>query len=231
VVLAMRIMRILIILLVATLVLIAACAPAQHTLNTSVSPSDAGTITPTGGTYDAGTEVEVTATASEGYVFDLWSGGITGTSSSVTLVMDSDKSIVAHFFKPSIGTMVSGDVWQLKVVSVKKATTLAGSAYSGESYSAKPGYSFLVVELHIENVSATDQPYHSSNFAVTDSEKRVYTVIGSQIGLDEYFLGSTFTGSMAPGGVFSDDCVFGVPNDAKGFHFKFQDLPSIDLGQ
>ena len=37
--------------------------------------------------------------------------------------------------------------------------------------------------------------------------------------------------STFPPGEFSEEIVFTVPNDARGFHFKFVDLPEIYLGQ
>jgi len=70
---------------------------AQYTLNTNVDPGSGGTITPASGTYDADSEVTITAVAAPGYTFDHWSGDTTSTYSSVTIVMDSDKSVTAHF--------------------------------------------------------------------------------------------------------------------------------------
>jgi len=91
---------------------------AQYTLNASVSPSSGGTVSPAGGTYDAGTEVTLNASPASGYAFDHWSGDATGKSSPVTIVMDSEKSITAHFVaqytlnasvSPSSGGAVSPD--------------------------------------------------------------------------------------------------------------------------
>ena len=72
-------------------------APSTYTLSVSVSPSGAGSVSPPDGQYDEGTQVTLTATAASGYVFDHWSGDVTGASSSVTITMDRDKSVTAHF--------------------------------------------------------------------------------------------------------------------------------------
>ena len=88
-------MRILLILFIGTTILITACA--QYTLSTSVIPGGSGTISPEGGIYNGGTELTLAATPADGYVFDHWSGDVTGASDSVTLTMDSDKTTVAHF--------------------------------------------------------------------------------------------------------------------------------------
>ncbi|MCD6572500.1 MAG: PKD domain-containing protein, partial [Thermoplasmata archaeon] len=71
----------------------------QYTLTTQVSPSNAGYITlnPSGGIYDAGTIVTVTAHANEGYVFDHWGGDASGTNSTINITMNENKSIIAYF--------------------------------------------------------------------------------------------------------------------------------------
>ncbi len=53
---------------------------------------------PGGGTYNTGTEVELTATpASEEYYFSDWTGGITDSVNPVTVTMDDNYTITANF--------------------------------------------------------------------------------------------------------------------------------------
>ncbi len=52
---------------------------------------------PVGETYDPDTEVTLTAVADSGYTFAGWSGAVSSTESSVTLTVDSDKSVTAVF--------------------------------------------------------------------------------------------------------------------------------------
>ena len=74
-----------------------------YTLNVSVSPVGAGTVSlsPAGGVYVAGTQVKLTAVANSGYVFSHWSGSISGSSNPVTIVMNSNKSVTANFVEAS----------------------------------------------------------------------------------------------------------------------------------
>jgi len=75
-----------------------ACSPTQqYELSTSVSPSGSGTVTPSGGTYDADTEVTLAANPTSGYVFDHWGGDVAGTSSTITINMDDPKTVTAYF--------------------------------------------------------------------------------------------------------------------------------------
>ncbi len=69
----------------------------RYNLTTNVSPTGGGSVSPSGGTYDPGVTVTLTATANSGYVFDYWSGSASGTSLTTTVVMDAHKSVTAHF--------------------------------------------------------------------------------------------------------------------------------------
>ncbi len=53
-------------------------------------------VDPHGGTYQAGTYVNVTVTESFLRAFDGWSGDAYGTSPTITIYMDSDKLIYLH---------------------------------------------------------------------------------------------------------------------------------------
>jgi len=101
----------LVVTLVILLLLIAACEGSHYyppssgnpppetsyNLSASVSPSGSGSISPSSGTYEAGSAVTVTAQPSSDYVFDHWSGDASGTSPTMTITMDSDKSVTAYF--------------------------------------------------------------------------------------------------------------------------------------
>jgi hypothetical protein len=58
-----------------------------------------GTTAPAAGlhTYNAGTSVQVSAAAASGWVFDRWTGGLTGSQNPATLVMNSNASVTAVF--------------------------------------------------------------------------------------------------------------------------------------
>jgi uncharacterized repeat protein (TIGR02543 family) len=68
-----------------------------YTLNISVSPSGAGSVSPSGGNYESGLHVTLSATPTSGYTFDYWSDAALGSSPKVTVIMDSNRSITAHF--------------------------------------------------------------------------------------------------------------------------------------
>ena len=70
----------------------------QYSLTTSVNPSGAGTITPSGTNwYDGGQNVFLSATANPGYTFGAWSGDFSGTTNSTSIPMNGPKNVVANF--------------------------------------------------------------------------------------------------------------------------------------
>ena len=69
-------------------------APTQYTLTVTVG--EGGTVSTEGGTFDEGTEVTVTATPDEGYVFVRWEGS-DSTENSLTITLNSNESLNAVF--------------------------------------------------------------------------------------------------------------------------------------
>ena len=66
-------------------------------LNVSVSPNNGGSVTPSGGTFDAGTAITLTASPATGFHFDHWSGDVSGNTTSISITMTGDKSVTAVF--------------------------------------------------------------------------------------------------------------------------------------
>jgi uncharacterized repeat protein (TIGR02543 family) len=81
----------------------------SYNLSINVSPTDGGSVSPSGGTYDDGTSVTLTATAASGYAFDYWSGGASGTISTTTIVMNADKTVTANFVATGPVVLFSDD--------------------------------------------------------------------------------------------------------------------------
>jgi hypothetical protein len=68
-----------------------------HTLSVAASPSGGGTVSPSSGQYEEGTQVTLSATAASGYTFEYWSGDASGSAIATSIIMDSDKSVIAYF--------------------------------------------------------------------------------------------------------------------------------------
>jgi len=66
-----------------------------------------GSVSPFGGEYKSGTEIEVTATPDEDYIFIDWTGDINSTENPVFVTMDGDISITANFVTDTVGVQSS----------------------------------------------------------------------------------------------------------------------------
>ncbi len=66
-------------------------------------------ILPNQSTYLHGTTVTLTAQPADGYRFEEWSGSTTGTLNPLVLLMDSDKSLTAHFATAAPGNIRATD--------------------------------------------------------------------------------------------------------------------------
>ena len=69
----------------------------QYSLQIAVTGQGTVTSSPSGGVYDEGTNVTLTANPASGFQFDGWSGDLTGSNNPVTITMDGDKNITATF--------------------------------------------------------------------------------------------------------------------------------------
>ena len=123
----------------------------QYSLTAIASPAGGGTVSlnPPGGNYNAGTVVELTASANSGYRFDSWSKApIDGsTSNPVSITMDGDYTVTANFIRqykltatpsPSGGGTVSL-LPQGGLYDEGTSVSLAASANSGYRFGSWSG--------------------------------------------------------------------------------------------
>ena len=80
--------------------------PILYTLTTSVNPLEGGTLIPTTTQFEEGETVVLNATPSTEYTFFAWSG-VSGSSASTSIVMDSDKAVTAVFTKKRYALNIS----------------------------------------------------------------------------------------------------------------------------
>jgi len=75
--------------------------PTQYTLTVSTVGSGTVTLNPSGGTYNADTQVQLTAVPDSFAEFSGWSGDLSGSDNPATITMDSDKNVTATFMTDS----------------------------------------------------------------------------------------------------------------------------------
>ena len=79
-----------------------ACGTTEWQLTSIVEGQ--GEISPSSGTFPDGDEITITALPASGWSFDHWGGHITGSENTITLTMNSDKTIYAYFISGTTPT-------------------------------------------------------------------------------------------------------------------------------
>lgn len=74
----------------------------EHNLTTYIVsincvPKQGGTVVPPEGEYEMNTEVVFLAVPSPEYVFDRWTRDYESSANPITILVDSDKKLIAHF--------------------------------------------------------------------------------------------------------------------------------------
>ena len=69
--------------------------PSNYTL--TVQTQGNGSVDPSGGTYESGTTVTLTATPDANWLFDHWEDDLAGSAHPSDIVMDTDKLVTAVF--------------------------------------------------------------------------------------------------------------------------------------
>ena len=73
-------------------------AGAHYTLTIEINSGQGSvSVNPNKNEYDSGEEVTLTAYPEYGFVFDGWSGDLSGSSSPTTITMNGDKTVIANF--------------------------------------------------------------------------------------------------------------------------------------
>lgn len=95
---------------------VTAPAPTLYTFSSSVTGEGQITKNHSGNSFEQGTQLTITASPLPGWKFQRWSGSVEGTSGTISLTMDGNKSVQAIFIKEepevkefSLGTSVQGN--------------------------------------------------------------------------------------------------------------------------
>ena len=112
----------------------------------TVSATEGGSVDTTGGSFDAGTSVNLTATPQNGYVFSGWSGDSTADENTITITVNGNLTITANFnaitYQLTVnnsegGTVdISGGEYSYQTSATIEATASDGYIFTGWSGSS-----------------------------------------------------------------------------------------------
>lgn len=147
----------------------------NYGLTLTVVPTAGGTVTktPDRASYDSGTTVVLTATASPGYTFTSWAGDATGSVNPLTVVMNANKNIVANFTAATPTTVIN------------LGTAANFGAFGGNAGITNMGITTVVNNGSIGTTAAstlitgfhdmTGDSYTETGLNIGDVKQRIYT--------------------------------------------------------
>lgn len=156
----------------------------QYNLITSISSGNGSIhLNPPGGTYYSGTSVILTAQPDSGYEFLSWSGDLSGSNVSDTLVIDANKSVSANFQEFPIFSLDTTIIGNGSIV----LQPAGGSYYIGTEVVlnavADSGFLFQNWSGDLTGFQSPDTVTMDSNIAVTavfqDTATIAYTISAS----------------------------------------------------
>ena len=131
----------------------------QYQLTTSASPAAGGTVTPaTGAFYNAGTMVNLTATANSGYQFSSWSGPVaTPNNASTTVTMSAPQTVAANF------SALTGITIQTNPVGLQFSVDGGAAQTAPQTLSLSPGTHTIAVATTQAGGAGTQYVFSSWN--------------------------------------------------------------------
>jgi hypothetical protein len=129
----------------------------------TLSAGEGGTVSTTGGEYEAGQTVSVTATPQGEYVFTGWSDGITDATRTITI--DTTKTITANFEKKKYPLTVNiegeGEVLE-EIVNAGRTTDYNSGATIKLTAQPEEGWLFTGWSGDIGDIDPTENPIQLS---------------------------------------------------------------------
>jgi len=150
----------------------------KPTLTITISPSGGGSVSPQGGTYDAGTTVELTATANVDYTFTGWTGDFTGSSNPVTLTMLTNQTVIANYeFHDADGDGVGDSVDNCAETPSDATADENGCSNSNEIYLDENGVTMKATE---DAIIGEIYGFNGANYLVVDRDLLKEMVINQE---------------------------------------------------
>ena len=146
-------------------------APIKYTV--SVSASDGGSVSTSGGEYNENTSVSITANPQQGYEFSGWTG-TTLTGSSISVKVTSNQTITAIFTRSiytlTLGNVGSGEVTQQVINSERREDYESGKTIR---LTATPESQFLFYDWEQLNNNHSEYSYENPLEVIMDGSKTV----------------------------------------------------------
>lgn len=150
-------------------------------------PDGSGTVTksPNSANYSCNAEVQVKATAADGWVFAGWSGALTGTQNPATITMDRGKTVTALFKEKKFNLSFTSQGGVNGQTPGTTTATVAGPYYEGQrvKLTATPNAGYKFVKWIVGTTEFTE-----AEIEVTIRDNETYTAVFERIAGSSYQL-------------------------------------------
>ena len=159
-------------------------SPQQFTVALSSSPAEGGSVSAAEQVYDEGSVATIAATPSVEWVFVRWEGDFTGTGSTATLTVDSDKNITAVFEKKSYPLTVntSGEgtvdeqIVQAKSTDYESGTVVELTANPAQGWEFKEWFGAIADTTNPVEITVDNPKQVTAIFTEISASQTQYTV-------------------------------------------------------
>ena len=132
-------------------------ATTQYSL--TVTAGTGGSVSTSGGTYDDGTTVTITATPNDGYEFVGWNGS-DSSNSTISITINSNTTLEALFSEVQ-STVTTSSTYNIDVTAQSSSNyILSGSDQNGNVSGNDPSISAKVGDTFTFNVNSPGHPFY-----------------------------------------------------------------------
>ena len=180
-------------------------ATTQYSL--TVTAGTGGSVSTSGGTYDDGTTVTITATPNDGYEFVGWNGS-DSSNSTISITINSNTTLEALFSEVQT-TSTTSSTYSIDVTAQSSSNyILSGSDQNGNVSGNDPSISAKVGDTFTFNVNSPGHPF--------------YLIIASNGGIDSNNLINGVTNNGSSSGTISWS-----PTEAGTYYYICEFHPSM----
>ncbi|MGN0503644.1 MAG: InlB B-repeat-containing protein [Ruminococcus sp.] len=191
----------------------------SHTVTVTANPSEGGTVSG-GGTYDYGSEVTLTATAKDGYVFTSWTGlptGATTSGNTASFTVTGNESVTANFTQVKTYTVdAASSNSDLGTVKASAAVVAKGGSVT---LTATPQTKGVFVEWTVNGTKYTKAEVTISNVQADISAEATFREKSGTVNFESADT-SQGTVSSAGGTVTYSSEASSTATPATGYDFK-----------
>ena len=145
----------------------------------TVAAGEGGSVSSTGGSYEQGSTVSVTATAASGYRFVGWSNG--ETSATLNIVVTGNISVTANFERIAYSVDISGAVSKgafltgstLTFYELNNSLSQTGKSYNTDITDNFGTYSLSVEELTEDYARVVGEGFYWNEVTNTNTEEKL----------------------------------------------------------